>query len=159
MESKEEIIDHPDLFAAIATLLVELVWVMVDVQQEKENDRIVMTTVRVQTYDGTFKDARLRGNMRGANLSLGDRVSFWGQKRHGVLCVGRGFNHTTQGVVSTRSMGLMVPALIVMIAFVGGVYFAPTWLPLASHLFTSSFGSFFSFIHKHPVSLPMQKKK
>jgi len=149
IESKEEIIDYPDIFAAIATLLVGLIWVLVDVQQEKEHDRVVMTTVRVQAHDGTLKDARLRGNMRGADLSLGDRVSLWGTKRRGVLFIRRGFNHTTQGVVSTASLGLIVPALIVIVAFVGGIYFAPVWVPLVSHVFTSLLGPFLNLLHRH----------
>jgi hypothetical protein len=159
IETKEEIVDYPDLFAAIATLLVELIWVFAQVQQEKENgDRIVMTTVRVQTYDGKLKDSRVRGNMRGANLSLGDQVSFWGTRRHGVLFVNRGFNHTTQGVISTRSLGLIVPALIVIVAFIVGIYFVPSLLPSAIHYCISSFGAFLNFLRTHQLIMPMQKK-
>jgi uncharacterized OB-fold protein len=158
IETKEEIVDYPDFFAAIATLLVEFIWILAQVQQERENDRVVMTTVRVQTYDGTLRDSRVRGNMRGANVSLGDRVSLWGMKRHGVLFVHRGFNHTTQGVISTHSLGLIVPALIVIVAFSAGIYFAPSWLPSASHQFMSSFGAFLNFIRTHQLTMPMQKK-
>jgi hypothetical protein len=158
MEAKEEIVDYPDLFAAIATLLVELVWVLADIQQNKEGDRIVMTTVRVQTYNNELKDTRIRGNMRGADLSLGDKVSFWGRRRHGVLFVKRGFNHTTKGVISTHSMGLIVPAIVVLISLVVGVYFAPTWLPATWQAFASSFLAFFSFLQVHPIALPVQKK-
>jgi hypothetical protein len=158
METKEEIIDYPDLSAAIATLLVELVWVFAQVQQEKESgDRVVMTTVRVRTYDGALKDSRVRGNMRGANISLGDEVSLWGAKRNGVLFVRHGFNHTTQGVISTHSLGLIVPALIVIVAFIALFYLLPSWLPSTSHQFLSALEVFFNFWSKHPLTTPMPK--
>lgn len=159
IETKEEIIDYPDLFAAIATLLVELIWVFAQVQQERESgDRVVMTTVRVQTYDGTLKDSRVRGNMRGANISLGDQVSFWGKRRHGVLFVNRGFNHTTQGVISTHSLGLIVPALIVILAFIACIYLAPAFLPSILQHLISSFGSFLDFMRTHQLNTPTPKK-
>jgi hypothetical protein len=159
IEAKEEAIDYPDLFAAVATLLVELIWIMTNTVQERAGDRVVMTVIRVQTYDGSIKDARLRGHMRGANLSLGDKISLWGRKRHGVLFVRSGFNHTTRGVVSTRSIGLVVPALVFIIVLVVGVYFLPSWAHLALHALSSFFANFFSLFYHHPVSLPMQKKK
>ena len=159
MESREEVIDYPDLLAAIATLLVELVWVMTDTVQHKESDRVVMTTVRVQTYTGALKDTRLRGNMRGANLSLGDQVSLWGVKRRGVLLVKRGFNHTTQGAISTTSLGLIVPALIIMATALIGIYFASTWFPIVWHHLLSFVTSYFSFFHQHPITPPIHKKK
>ena len=159
IESKEEVIDYPDLFAAIITLIVGLIWILVDVQQEKESDRVVMTVVRVQTYDGSLKDIRLRGNMRGANLSLGDKVSLWGWKRRGVLFVRRGFNHTTRGVISTQSVGLIMPALVVLFLLVVGIYFAPTVLPFLEHTFLSPFAQFLSFFHPHTISPPVPKGK
>jgi hypothetical protein len=149
IETKEEILDYPDIYAAIATLLVELIWILTQVQQERENDRIVMTTVRVQTYDGTLKDSRVRGVMRGATISLGDQVSLWGMRRNGVLFVRRGFNHTTQGVISTHSLGLIVPGILVIVAFIAGIYFAPFWLPFALHQFLSFLGAFLHFKHTH----------
>lgn len=149
IETKEEILDYPDIYAAIATLIVELIWILTQVQQERENDRIVMTTVRVQAYDGTLKDSRVRGVMRGATISLGDQVSLWGMRRNGVLFVRRGFNHTTKGVISTHSIGLLVPALIVIVAFIAGIYFAPFWLPSALHQFLSLLGAFLHSTHKH----------
>ncbi len=159
METKEEVIDYPDMFAAIVTLLVSLVWVATDTVQDKESDRVVMTTVRVKTDTGQLKDTRLRGNMRGANLSLGDCVSLWGFKRHGVLFINRGFNHTTQGVISTNAVGFLVPALIIVVATLLCIYIAPTWLPILWHHFLSTIGSYFSFLHHHPITPPMQKKK
>jgi hypothetical protein len=149
IETKEEILDYPDIYAAIATLLVELIWIVTQVQQERENDRIVMTTVRVRAYDGTLKDSRVRGVMRGATISLGDQVSLWGMRRNGVLFVRRGFNHTTQGVISTHSLGLIVPGILVIVAFIAGIYFAPFWLPFALHQFISFLGAFLHFTHTH----------
>ena len=158
MEAKEEIIDHPDLVAAIAILLVELVWTITDIRNERDSDRVVMTTLRIRTYANTLKDARIRGNMRGADLSLGDEISFWGVRRHGVLFVRRGFNHTTSGVVSTQSMGLLLPALLVLACFIAGIYFIPTWLPGAAHLIANNLGHFLSFLQQHPIKVPQQKK-
>lgn len=158
METKEEIIDHPDLFAAIASLLVELVWTITDVQGSRDSDRVVMTTLRIRTYENTLKDARIRGNMRGADLSLGDEISFWGLRRHGVLFVHRGFNHTTSGVVSTQSMGLLLPALIVIACFIAGIYFMPAWLPGIAHVIANNLGHFLSFLQQHPIKVPQQKK-
>ncbi len=159
MESKEEVVDYPDILAAVATLLVELIWVLPNVQENKEADRIVMTTIRVRTYDGTLKDARLRGNMRGANLSLGDEISLWGAKRHGIVVIHRGFNHTTKGVVFTRAVGMFVPAIIAILCVVGAIYFLPSWGTFLSHMIGSTFGPFFTFFRTHPSIIPMQKKK
>ncbi len=159
MESKEEVVDYPDLFAAVATLLVELIWVLPNVQENKEGDRIVMTTIRIRTYDGSLRDARLRGNMRGANLSLGDEISLWGAKHHGILLIQRGFNHTTKGVVFTRAIGMFVPALIVIFCIAVAVYFLPNWASLLSHLIASIFGPYFTFFRTHPSILPMHQKK
>ncbi|HTK06185.1 MAG TPA: hypothetical protein VL485_03370 [Ktedonobacteraceae bacterium] len=159
IETKEEIIDYPDLFAAIATLLVQFIWILVQVeQQDKESDRVVMTTIRVQTFDGTLKDSRVRGNMRGSNVSLGDEISLWGPRYHGVVQVRRGFNHTTQAVISTHSLGLIVPALIVIVAFIAGIYFSPVWLPAFGHWFMSSFGTFLHFISTFQLPTSTQKK-
>lgn len=158
IEAKEEIVDYPDLYAAIATLLVEFIWILVQVQQEKESDRIVMTTVRVQTYNNELKDARIRGNMRGANLSLGDQVSLWGKRRHGVLFLKNGYNHTTKGVVSTHSLGLIVPAIIVIVLALIGFYFAPALIPALWHMLISSLSSYFSFLRVHPAASPQPKK-
>jgi hypothetical protein len=158
IESKEEAVDYPDLYAAIATLLVELIWVMINVQQTRDTDRVVMTTVRIQTTAGELRDARLRGNMRGANLSLGDKVSLWGPRRHGVLFIRRGYNHTTQSVISTHSIGLLIPAIITILLFVALIYFSPTIFPIAKHTFLSFFSSFFSFFQQHPIVLPRQNK-
>jgi hypothetical protein len=108
-----------------------------------------MTTVRVRAYDGTLKDSRVRGVMRGATISLGDQVSLWGMRRNGVLFVGRGFNHTTKGVISTHSIGLLVPALIVIVTCIAGIYFAPFWLPVALHQFLFLLGAFLHFTHPH----------
>jgi hypothetical protein len=151
MESKEEIIDYPDFFAAIVTLLVSLIWIMTDTVQEKESDRVVMTTVRVKTDQGQLKDTRLRGNMRGANLSLGDYVSLWGFKHRGVLFVRRGFNHTTQGVISTSAMGVIVPALLITVAALLAVYLVPALFTTLWHHLLSTISSYFSLLH-HSVT-------
>lgn len=145
IESKEEIIDYPDIIAAIVTLLTEIIWIMANVQQIKENDRIVMTTVRIQTYDNQRRDVRLRGNMRGADLSLGDQVSLWGTMRNGVLFVKRGFNHTTRGIISTHSISLLAPAAIVVVILIACIYLAPAWIPLIGHWLEL----FFPFLHQN----------
>jgi hypothetical protein len=157
IESKEEIADFPDIFAALATLLMELLWVLINVQQQqRETDRVVMTTIRIQTTDGQLKDTRLRGNLRGATLSLGDQVTLWGVQRRGVLFIQRGYNHTTQSVISTHIAGMMIPSLFILLIIALLVYFSPTIFPYISHLFITFFGQYFSFMLHHPTLLPTQ---
>jgi hypothetical protein len=148
IDSKEEVFNNPDILAALAMILVEFIWVLVNVQQERENDRIVMTTVRIQTFEGQLKDARLRGNMRGADMALGDQVSLWGIKRRGVLFVRHGFNHTAQGVISTNAVNLLLPVVLAVVAFAALLFFAPSWFPSLIHTFTN-IARIFTFIFQH----------
>ncbi len=148
IESKEEVFNNPDILAALAMILVEFIWVLVNVQSERENDRIVMTTVRIQTFEGQLKDARLRGNMRGADMALGDQVSLWGIKRRGVLFVRHGFNHTAQGMISTNAVSLLLPAILAAVAFAALLFFAPSWFPSLIHTFTN-IARIFTFIFQH----------
>jgi hypothetical protein len=149
IESKEEIFNNPDILALLATLLVEILWILVNVQQERENARVVVTTVRIQTFEGQFKDARLRGNMRGADMALGDRVSLWGIKHRGVLFVRRGFNHTSQGVVSTNAAGLLLPVVIAAVGFVVLLALAPSWFPAITQMLTSLVKVFTFIFQRH----------
>ncbi|WP_220205107.1 hypothetical protein [Reticulibacter mediterranei] len=148
IESKEEVFNNPDIMASLAMILVEFIWIMVNVQQERENDRVVMTTVRIQTLQGQLKDARLRGNMRGADMALGDRVSFWGIKRRGVLFVRHGFNHTAQGVISTNAVNLLLPVVLAGAVFAVLLVLAPSWFPAIIHIFTT-ITRVFTFIFQH----------
>lgn len=148
IESKEEVFNNPDILASLAMILVEFIWILVNVQQERENDRVVMTTVRVQTFEGQLKDARLRGNMRGADMALGDRVSLWGIKRRGVLFVRHGFNHTAQGVISTNPGGLLLPIALAIVVFAALLVFAPSWFPAITQTF-NTIARVFTFIFQH----------
>ncbi|GCE03486.1 hypothetical protein KDAU_08150 [Dictyobacter aurantiacus] len=148
IESKEEIFNDPDIFASLAMLLVEFLWILVNIQQERENDRVVVTTVRIQTFDGQLRDARLRGNMRGADMALGDQVLLWGIKRRGVLLVRRGFNRTSQGVISTNAAGLLLPVLITAVGLAVLVILVPSWFPVITQIFTTFF-NMYTFIFQH----------
>jgi hypothetical protein len=148
IESKEEIFNNPDILASLAMLLVEFIWILVNVQQERENDRVVMTTVRIQTFEGQLKDARLRGNMRGADIALGDRVSLWGIKRRGVLFVRHGFNHTSQGVISTNAANMLVLVLMAVAVMALLLVFAPSWLSGITEIY-ATFVKVFTFIFQH----------
>jgi predicted nucleic acid-binding Zn-ribbon protein len=148
IESKEEVFNNPDIMASLAMVLVEFIWILVNVQQERENDRIVMTTVRIQTSEGLFKDARLRGNMRGADMALGDRVSLWGIRRRGVLFVRHGFNHTAQGMISTNAAGLLLPVVLAVVVFAALLVLTPSWFPAITEIFTT-ISRVLTFIFQH----------
>jgi hypothetical protein len=149
IESKEEVIDYPDVLTAIVTLLVEFLWILLNIQQERANDRTVITVVRIQNADGTFTDTRLRGNMRGADISLGDQVSLWGWEKRGVLFVRRGYNHTSHGVITTSASSIFVPSIIVMAVLGLIILLIPVWTPLLGQLIKSLFGSIFDLTKKH----------
>jgi hypothetical protein len=80
----------------------------------------VVTVLRVRSDDGTQRDARVRGHLTGANLTLGDRVELWGWKRRGVLMVRRGYNRTSRSVVSSSAMRSLFPVLLLVLLLAAG---------------------------------------
>jgi hypothetical protein len=114
IRSEMEFPDYPSILRAIVDLMSELIWMAANQPAHREGERIQITIVRLRTSDGQLKDARLMGYQRGANLSLGDLVSFWGWKRKGSLMVKKGYNHTSKATIITNMMSMLVPGLIVL---------------------------------------------
>ncbi len=80
----------------------------------------VVTILRVRIDDGTQRDARIRGHLTGANLTLGDRIELWGWKRRGVLMVRKGYNRTSRSVVSSSAMRSPLPVLVLLLLLAAG---------------------------------------
>ncbi|HLG78793.1 MAG TPA: hypothetical protein VKX46_20445 [Ktedonobacteraceae bacterium] len=114
IRNEMEFPDFPNILRAIIDMMVEILWIAANQPAHKEGERVQITIVRLRINGGQLKDARLMGYMRGANLSLGDVVSFWGWKRRGSLMVKRGYNHTSQAIITTNMMSMLVPGLILI---------------------------------------------
>ena len=83
------------------------------------------TIVRLRKDDGTLRDARFEGDLTGAGLTLGDRLSLWGRSRKGTLLVSKGLNQTVQAAILTNAykvsmlLTLLLPILLyVLIAII-----------------------------------------
>ncbi len=127
--------DFPNVLRALADLMSEFLWIAANQPSHREGERIQITIVRIRTSDGHLKDARLMGYMRGADLTLGDQVSFWGWRRRGSLMVKRGYNHTSKATIVTNMMSMFVPGLILLSVVA------------AFFVFMVYKADFFSFIH------------
>jgi hypothetical protein len=114
IRNEMEFPDFPNVLRAIIDLMSEFLWMAANQPTHKEGERVQITIVRLRTSDGQLRDARLMGYMRGANLSLGDIVSFWGWRRRGSLMVKKGYNHTSKATIVTNVMSMLVPGLIVL---------------------------------------------
>src|SRR5262249_28031897 len=114
MREEMEFPDYPSVLRAIVDLMSEFIWMAANQPTHTEGERIQITIIRLRTSDGQLKDARLMGYQRGANLSLGDLVSFWGWKRRGSLMVKKGYNHTSKAIIITNVMSMLIPGLIVL---------------------------------------------
>jgi hypothetical protein len=114
IRNEMEFPDFPNVLRAIVDLMSEFLWMAANQPAHKEGERVQITIVRLRISDGQLRDARLMGYMRGANLSLGDIVSFWGWRRKGSLMVRKGYNHTTKATIVTNMMSMLLPGLIVL---------------------------------------------
>ncbi|GCF06787.1 hypothetical protein KDI_03510 [Dictyobacter arantiisoli] len=133
MESREMPNDYPGIMAVIFSLLAELIWVLPNIQTNKETDRIMVNRVRVRTESGRTRDVIVRGNMRGADIEQGDLVSFWGRKRKGILIARKGYDHTTHSVVSTAAPNILLPAIVLMFIFMITLFYIQTKTLLPFH--------------------------
>ncbi len=115
IQQSQELPDYPNIVLGIVNMLTELIWLIPNDTMKKEEERLQITTVRVRTSNDERRDVRLIGYLRGANLTLGDDVWFWGWHRQGSLTARKGYNWTSKAIISTHSMGLVVPALILLI--------------------------------------------
>ena len=146
--------EHPltfDIASIILTQLRDFIWIDTHAQSGHSNNRetVLVTTLRIRMLDGNLKDARLEGYLTGAQLSLGDHVFLWGRKRKGTLFVRRGYNNTSKGIISTRSMqtftlGVLLLALTLLACY---VFFFGLHLPFLPH-FPAFFH--FPFFPQHP---------
>ncbi|EFH84194.1 hypothetical protein [Ktedonobacter racemifer] len=86
-------------------LLRDVLWPVPNEVRAKEQEKIMITTIRVRGENGQPQDARIHGYLRGANVSLGDTISIWGKRRRrGAIYIRKAYNHTVQGAVSTSAM-------------------------------------------------------
>src|SRR5579859_358346 len=117
----------PDNAEFIFKMIRDLVWA---VPQENQQPRSVhVTTVRVRTSDGSIKDGRIEGYMRGVNISLGDTISVWGHRRRGLLLIYRGYNHTSKGVLKTTASSSCLVVFLLLVGGMGlGYYFLMNFL-------------------------------
>jgi translation initiation factor IF-1 len=102
IQQSQELPEHPNLITRIISLLRELIWLFSHDSMRREEERMQVTTVRVRCSSDEKRDARLIGSLRGANLTLGDNVWFWGWHYKGSLIVRKGYNWTTKAIVSAR---------------------------------------------------------
>ncbi len=120
INQSQELPDYPNVILGLVNMLTELIWMIPNDTMKKEEERLQVTIVRIRTNKEDakkeeLKDVRLIGYLRGANLTLGDLVWFWGWHRKGSLLVRKGYNWTSKAIVETHSMGLIMPALVVLI--------------------------------------------
>jgi hypothetical protein len=118
VQSAQEFPDYPNILRALVDLVTEFIWLVPNQPVHKEGERILVTTIRVRLQNGEKRDVRIQGNLRGANLSLGDMISFWCWKHKGSLMVRTGYNHTSKAIITTNALGMLVPALIVLLVLI-----------------------------------------
>jgi len=137
IQQSQELPEYPNLIIGITNMLTELIWLIPNDTMKKEEERLQVTTVRIRCNDAEKKDARLIGYLRGANLTLGDNVWFWGWHRKGSIIVRKGYNWTSEAVVTTHTLGLVMPALTLLILLGIGFLMFLAWPSMSS-----AFGSF-----------------
>ncbi|BCL80643.1 hypothetical protein ccbrp13_31080 [Ktedonobacteria bacterium brp13] len=91
-------------------------------QQNKDKDQEMVTALRVHLEDGSNRDARIRGYLVSASLTIGDVISLWGTQRQGTLHVSRGYNHTSKSKISTRGSNVSFAILLTLAIFAVVVY-------------------------------------
>lgn len=117
IHSQEEHPLHFDILGSLFRLLGDMLWTVPHAHngQEHAQNRVFVTSLRIRTPDGSLKDARVEGYSTGVHLSLGDTVFLWGWKRRGLLRVRRGYNYTSKGTVSTRTMSTSLLSLLLFL--------------------------------------------
>jgi hypothetical protein len=145
IQQSQELPEYPNLILGITNMLTELIWLIPNDTMKSQDERLQVTTVRIRVNDKIKRDARLIGYLRGANLTLGDTVSFWGWHRKGSLIVRKGYNHTSQAIVDTHTLGLVLPALTLLILLGIGFLLMQAWPSMSSGL-----GSFLHMVPHKP---------
>jgi len=57
---------------------------------------------RIRELSGTTREARFEGDLMGAGLNWGDKISLWGHVRDGTLIVEQGYNHDAGAEIRIR---------------------------------------------------------
>ena len=132
INQSQELPEYPNLIVGLTNLLTELIWLIPNDTMRKEEERLQVTTIRIRCEDDEKKDIRLIGYLRGANLTLGDDIWFWGWHRKGSLIARKGYNWTSKAVVTTHTLGLIVPALTLLILLGIGFLLFLAWPSIGS---------------------------
>ncbi len=132
IQQSQELPEYPNLIVGLTNLLTELIWLIPNDTMRKEEERLQVTTIRIRCEDDEKKDIRLIGYLRGANLTLGDDIWFWGWHRKGSLIARKGYNWTSKAVVTTHTLGLIVPALTLLILLGIGFLLFLAWPSIGS---------------------------
>jgi hypothetical protein len=126
---------------AIFNTLIDMLWAIPgssSSSQSKEKERVYVTTVRIRTTDDVQKDIRLEGRLTGVNVAQGDRVSLWGKDRKGLLIFQQGYNHTTNGAITTTKTTSAKNGLWLFAVALAGIvilyfYYTTNHIPLWPH--------------------------
>lgn len=100
VQSQEEL-PAASMSGSIFGFLRDMIWY---VPEQRNRERIKLTSLRIRNAAGEQKDARLEGYLTGANLTLGDKVVLWGWDRKGVLIIRKGYNHTSKSSIVSSNM-------------------------------------------------------
>lgn len=132
IQQSQELPEYPNLIVGLTNLLTELIWLIPNDTMRKEEERLQVTTIRIRCENDEKRDIRLIGYLRGANLTLGDDIWFWGWHRKGSLIARKGYNWTSKAVVTTHTLGLIVPALTLLILLGIGFLLFLAWPSIGS---------------------------
>jgi hypothetical protein len=132
IQQSQELPEYPNLIVGLTNLLTELIWLIPNDTMRKEEERLQVTTLRIRCENDEKKDIRLIGYLRGANLTLGDEIWCWGWHRKGSLIARKGYNWTSKAVVTTHTLGLIVPALTLLILLGIGFLMFLAWPSISS---------------------------
>jgi hypothetical protein len=132
IQQSQELPEYPNVIVGLTNLLTELIWLIPNDTMRKEEERLQVTTLRIRCENDERKDIRLIGYLRGANLTLGDEIWCWGWHRKGSLIARKGYNWTSKAVVTTHTLGLIVPALTLLILLGIGFLMFLAWPSISS---------------------------
>ena len=119
VQTQQEQMHSGGMLSAIARQFMDAIWATPgSMSATKEREHQTMNTLRIRTATGARVDARLMGDLTGANLTIGDTISLWGRKRRGTLLISHAYNHTTKSAVTTRAMVSHVGFFLVLLFLV-----------------------------------------
>jgi hypothetical protein len=104
IQQLQELPVYPNLVIRIVNMLIAFICLLPNRMMKKGHERL-QVAMRIRTSNDETKDAYLIGDLRGANLALGDVVSLWGWQRQGRFTVRKGYNHTSKRAFHVRTLG------------------------------------------------------